>query len=491
MKQFFTFFSVKLIFFVVFKAIGIVVFSYLALAHYLLAQGNPDSISVSASFTSSQMVVDEGRGIIKIPVSLSRSLTVDSAIIRFKAQSITATCLPGQDYELLTHSLVFYKGDSIKEVWVQIIDDVLLEAEELFFIGMDSAINAKIGAIDKINVVIRDNDLPSWSFAYSEVNVLENARQLNLTLKAQLIREGGAITIQTKAGTALPLKDFIPIDTTIVFTPFSSPSFSINIPIIDNALYEDTLSFDCVITEVSAGYIIGYPSRVRVNIIDNDFKPNAQFRVNCNPLDIRCLADTTILEVTGNFENTLDLEVRLSYPWQENIEVAYQTKAGIAQEGINFLPLRGSLIFQPGDTLKQIRVPIINNRNPDPEIMNFYVLLSDITPNAQLGFYDKFTVTLLDNDPVGRPASFSRNAIQVYPNPATSFVYIESKTNEIDASQISLINLMGQKLKVAKFENEGARIILHLPTLEKGIYYIKIENSQLNAIPSFYPVAIH
>ncbi|MCS6904793.1 MAG: Calx-beta domain-containing protein [Bacteroidia bacterium] len=456
------------------RNLSLLLFFFLLTFPPLVTKSNSfDAGSIPAiSFVESQIVVNEGIGILRISVTLDKAFASTSATVTLKAQNITPTCLSFQDFILLTDSLTFMPGDSIKEIVVKIVDDALIENQEIFYVAINSTHNLKIGNIDKINVVIQDNDLPAWTFTYPHISTLENSKKVILTLQAQQLRNSGTISLETRPGTAIPFKNYIPLDTTFSFSSQDS-LLKIEIPILDNILYEDTLFFDCYLTRVSEGYILGYPSQVRVHIIDDDFKPNVQFQVNCPPLDPRCLADTTILEVTGNFENTLDLKVRLSYPWFEDIRVNYRTVEGTALENQNYLPVRGNLIFLPGDTLKQIKIPILNNLFPDPPKMQFSVLLTSTSPNAQLGFYNKFTVNLLDNDPLeiatGAP---SVSSLVLYPNPATDIIHLTGK--DLSNSQILLFNSYGQLFVPLQVCTENLTTTIFLPPLPQGFYFVQL-----------------
>ncbi|MEZ5044485.1 MAG: family 16 glycosylhydrolase [Saprospiraceae bacterium] len=69
------------------------------------------------------------------------------------------------------------------------------------------------------------------------------------------------------------------------------------------------------------------------------------------------ISDASRLE--GDENVLLSLEVSLSWPYNQEVSVAYQTQEETALEGVDYLPSAGTLVFPAGETVQMIEVEII------------------------------------------------------------------------------------------------------------------------------------
>ncbi|MBL0281400.1 MAG: T9SS type A sorting domain-containing protein [Bacteroidetes bacterium] len=83
--------------------------------------------------------------------------------------------------------------------------------------------------------------------------------------------------------------------------------------------------------------------------------------------------------------------------------------------------------------------------------------------------------------PAGEAGEMIANEINVYPNPATTFITIE--TNESDIESVTLYDALGRLINnVSSQENS---VIINVANLSAGIYFVKIKTSNAFSITTF------
>ncbi len=98
------------------------------------------------------------------------------------------------------------------------------------------------------------------------------------------------------------------------------------------------------------------------------------------------------------------LPVQLSHPIQGVVQVNFQTMDGSAVAGKDYLSLSGTMLFMPGETQKQIRVPVLDDSKHDKKkTERFRVILSN--PQAATIADGNGTGSITDNDKSRRQLS--------------------------------------------------------------------------------------
>jgi hypothetical protein len=86
---------------------------------------------------------------------------------------------------------------------------------------------------------------------------------------------------------------------------------------------------------------------------------------------------------------TAEFSVRLTNPSKEIVSVHYRTCCGTARSADparDYQPTNGTLIFQPGQTLKQVSVPIVLDFRPEPTETFQLVLESPVNAGLDPSF---------------------------------------------------------------------------------------------------------
>ena len=128
-------------------------------------------------------------------------------------------------------------------------------------------------------------------------------------------------------------------------------------------------------------------SPVRVNVIHNSPQPS---------LPEMNIDDVTLSEDGGSAA----FRVHLSKQSNVTVTVAYATEAGTAEEGSDYMRMRGTLVFQPGEREKTLPVPVLED-SEDEDDETFKMSLSNVV-NATLGDREG-TAIINDNDGTDPP----------------------------------------------------------------------------------------
>jgi poly(3-hydroxybutyrate) depolymerase len=98
-------------------------------------------------------------------------------------------------------------------------------------------------------------------------------------------------------------------------------------------------------------------------------------------------------------ENAGDARFRVQRSAETNtaVSVDYETIDGTAKNGVHYTAVSGTVSFGAGETLKDLRVPILNNSTKDGRT-TFRIALGNPTGGAELGTPADVTVLITDND---------------------------------------------------------------------------------------------
>ncbi|RZC42327.1 Calx-beta and/or Na Ca ex domain containing protein [Asbolus verrucosus] len=101
----------------------------------------------------------------------------------------------------------------------------------------------------------------------------------------------------------------------------------------------------------------------------------------------------TVLESCGRFEVRVARTGEIDTP----VTVDFYTEDGTAQAGSDYVPIKGSVTFAPGDKEKRLVLEVIDDDVFEPD-EHFYVKLASAKPPGALGSPTLATVIILDDD---------------------------------------------------------------------------------------------
>ncbi len=363
-----------------------------------------DGNSSTVQFSPITSTVSEASGQAVLTVSANRmgdpnsQITVDYA-------SRDGSAIQPQDYGAVTGRLIFGPGETQKQIVVPIVNDLLLENLETFFVDLSSPVNATFpsGGASTATVNIADDDSGSSTIQFS--SAATSVGESDSAAILQVVRSGGigltvSVNYATANGTATAGSDYVATAGTLTFAP-GETSKTISIPVLDDSFVESNETFNVTLSNPTAGAVLASPSTNVVTIVDND---GGTSTVQFNPTTY----STT--ETPGNSSVTLAITAtRLGDPTVP-ITVNYATSNGTATAGFDYVAATGTITFGANETQKLIAITILDDslvENPE----NFFVTLTSAT-NASISG-PSATVTIADDDSPTASIGFSASSSSV------------------------------------------------------------------------------
>ncbi|MDY6802962.1 MAG: Calx-beta domain-containing protein [Cyanobacteriota bacterium] len=276
-----------------------------------------------------------------------------------------------EDFAATTGILSFAPGEVSKEIAVPILGDNVIEGNEKFLVGLSAPANGKFDKkSDSVAVgTIRNDDLPKVSI--ENLTVVEGDKgteKATLTVKLdRAINKNVKVGYSTEDGTAIAPTDYKKLRQSITI-PKNKTEAKFRIPIQgDTQIEADENFFVNLVNPQNADIGSG---RATVTIQDND---EPFVRID----DAKVSLPEGNLDVAGNPTVTnFPFDVTLSSASTKAVTVNYTVEGARATVGEDFTATAGTLTFVPGETAKQVLVPVLgDDRFEGTE--NFTVKLSE------------------------------------------------------------------------------------------------------------------
>ncbi len=331
-----------------------------------------------ATMSVHDVVVDESAGTATFYVVLDRAVASNFSVT-YSTQSGTA--FSGLDFVQATGTLSFGANETVKAVTVNIIDDALAEADELFSLQLEALSANATGFVQVADAtgaaMIGRSDLPASAVTtisaqnmmvgegdrYLDFVVQLSAPSQNLVTAKYAIQGVGATQGQ------LTLDDFSFFNSLlnpIAFLPQTTTQ-TIRVAIPDDVRLEYFESFALTLSD-AVNAVIANAVAV-ATIADNDITPAATLsKAN---LSVR---DVTVDEKAG----TATFYLVLDRPVPNTFTVAYSTGDGTATAGLDFSAALGELTFAAGETVKSVTLNIFDDSGVEAD-EQFTLNLSDIS----------------------------------------------------------------------------------------------------------------
>jgi hypothetical protein len=204
---------------------------------------------------------------VRLLVTNAQTVTVDFA-------TSDGTALAGLDYVPTNGTLVFNPGEMTQTIAVPILDDLMDEANEMFFLALSNPTNIVLGRA-QAQAIILDNDPPP-AVSINDIMVREgDAGLANATFTISLPTPSGlpvsfrAITANASATLRL---DYLPTNI-VVTVPPGVASQSATIKLIGDTLIESNETFFVNLSSPTNATLAN--TRGICTILDDDFKATA------------------------------------------------------------------------------------------------------------------------------------------------------------------------------------------------------------------------
>lgn len=294
------------------------------------------SVSVGHDF------VGEEDGVAVLEVTLSAAsaspVSVDYSTRDFFAEA-------GEDYLATSGTLTFAPGETEKLLPITLIDDIVDEFPELFYVDLSNPVNATIDDGEGFVQISDDDDA---SFSISDVSVSEgDSGQSTADFVISLSNPSDStvrVDYATVAQTATEGVDFLGISGRAEFLP-GELTKTISVPILGDTTSEANETFE---VELSSPFFADIADGIGVGEIVNDDIPEVFVGVGSGDEGVGA---------------QLAFVVTLSAPSFESVTLEYSNliSSGTAVAGQDFVGATGTLTFAPGETQKTILIDLIDD----------------------------------------------------------------------------------------------------------------------------------
>ena len=295
---------------------------------------------------------------------------------------------PGTDYAgAQSHSIVLLPGQTLAHIWTVLLDDALAEPLESILINATVGSDPALGTIESL-IFVRDDDAERATPAIVVHDLVVDERDGMARFTVALTQpSSGTIAVNwaIDAGSALPGQDYIADLGRLIFTPGQQVQ-EILIPLIDDALRETDEYFSLVLSAPDGATLPETAAR-------------AIIAANDAPALARPLATMRPLFVDEN-DGYAEFAITLSAPGTDLATLRYSVNS-LTAGSADLLPMgtpnifNASLSFEPGRTVRTVRVPIIDDTLIEP-IETLQVILTN--PVSLDLAAERELIALIDND---------------------------------------------------------------------------------------------
>jgi len=288
---------------------------------------------------------------------------------------------PG-DYLSASGTVTFIPGETAETIQVNIVGDILDEADETFLVDLANPLNATLTDNQALGTI--NDDDPSAEITIADATVMEgDSGTASASFTVALNTPSGktvSVEYSTADDTATQPDDYLPASGTLTFIPGDvSESMTINVA-------------GDILTEGDEAFLVNLANPTNGTIADNQAVGTIS---DDDQLPEITISDATATEGDSG-TTSVSFLVALSASSSKTVSVTYATGDNTASQPADYQLTTGTLTFVPGDTAEQVRVNIVGDAM-DEDDETFLVDLSGPV-NATLAD-DQALGTIIDDDP--------------------------------------------------------------------------------------------
>jgi len=327
-------------------------------------------------FAAATYTVAESAGTATLTV---QRLNDTNTLVSVDYATADGTATNGLKYTATNGTLTFGPSETNQTIVVPILNNGFVEGTKTFQVILSNPTNAVLGTPTTNTVSITDNDA-GVAFVLASYSVAEDAGVVQIGV----VRGDDGILpvtvdLATTDLTATSGLDYTGITNTLSFAPTERFKL-VSIPILNDGLKEVNETFRITLSNPTGG-TLGSTKTTTITIVDNDpgFQfESASYSVSEDP-------GVALITVTRSDDTNLAGSVD------------YATSDLTATNGLDYTGITNTLSFAPGERVKLISVPILNDGITEPT-KTFRVTLSNPSGGI-LGPRTTATVSIQDNDP--------------------------------------------------------------------------------------------
>ncbi|KAL8565554.1 hypothetical protein ACOMHN_049530 [Nucella lapillus] len=221
-------------------------------------------------FTAAGVAVMENEG--KVRVGIRRHGKVDRPV-KVRVETINGTAVAGEDYKHFVQVLNFEKDETLKSVFIEIVDDCEWEPDEFFFVKLHvpTEEEASLGNIAICQITIINDDEPGV-LAFTKPSFV--IKETGYRALIPVARTGGAdghvsVKWRTKNITAIEGKDFKGGEGELKFDNQETTK-SIDIILYESKKAERDESFALELFETDGGATLGKLTKCIITIVNDE-----------------------------------------------------------------------------------------------------------------------------------------------------------------------------------------------------------------------------
>ena len=275
--------------------------------------------------------------------------TVGTSTVQFFTTT-NGTAQPGSDFYPTNGTLTFNPGESIKPIYVSIINSGVFTGDRTVSVTLSNAVGSTLYAPSNSVLTIQESVKAPGSFRFSTTSYTVNSGN-GFAYLTVLRTNGttGSITVgyTTVAGTAQPGVDYVDVNNGSVTFPDGTPSQTIAIELKNSTVAKPAVSFSV--------YLANPPGQTNVVLTD---PTNAIVTIINTNNGVGFVSATNVVDEAGG---SALLYVQRYGSTTSTTTVKYGTTNGTALAGVNYQAASGTVTFFPGEVQKPINVTLLKD----------------------------------------------------------------------------------------------------------------------------------
>ena len=306
----------------------------------------------------SRATLDDARGVGTIAADPMPGLTIDDAasvaegndavftvtlhpqssqVVTVEYTTEDGTADAGDDYTTIAETLTFSPGQTTKIIRVPVLVDSTQESSETFTVELSTPIGTTLADSTGLGTITAD-PMPGLSIGDAEPVAEGGAAVFTVTL-VPASNHVVTVTYSTVDGTAVADADFTPTSGTLTFNP-NQTTKTIRVPILRDTVHEPSETFTVELDDPTGTTLA---DSTGLGTIAADATPGLSIADAVNVAEGRDAVFRVTLRPATNHV----------------VSVTYTTMDGTAVADADYTPVTGTLRFEPRETTKTIRVPVL------------------------------------------------------------------------------------------------------------------------------------
>ena len=260
-----------------------------------------------------------------------------SQVVTVEYTTEDGTADAGDDYTTIAETLTFSPGQTTKIIRVPVLVDSTQESSETFTVELSTPMGTTLADSTGLGTITAD-PMPGLSIGDAEPVAEGGAAVFTVTL-VPASNHVVTVTYSTVDGTAVADADFTPTSGTLTFNP-NQTTKTIRVPILRDTVHEPSETFTVELDDPTGTTLA---DSTGLGTIAADATPGLSIADAVNVAEGRDAVFRVTLRPATNHV----------------VSVTYTTMDGTAVADADYTPVTDTLRFEPRETTKTIRVPVL------------------------------------------------------------------------------------------------------------------------------------